>query len=76
MAFSPFRAFRKHQKAFFAGLTIVCMLTFVLAGSMSRGGDFFSWVGTLIGASREPKVALLYGKPVYRAEILNLRSQR
>jgi hypothetical protein len=76
MAFSPFRAFRKHQKAFFAGLTIVCMLTFVLAGSMSRGGDFFSWISSLIGGSREPKVAVLNGKPVYRAEILNLRNQR
>jgi hypothetical protein len=82
MAFSPFRAFRKHQKAFFAGLTIVCMLTFVLAGATSftrsggRGGDFFSWVGSLIGGSQEPKVALLYGKPVYRAEIFQLRSQR
>ena len=31
MAFNPFHAFRKHQKVVFAGLTIICMLTFVLA---------------------------------------------
>lgn len=40
MAYNPFDFFRRNQKLFFAGLTILVMFMFVL--SFGRG-DFFSW---------------------------------
>src|SRR5437660_5174449 len=82
MAFNPFHAFRKHQKAVFAGLTIICMLTFVLASGVSglgrdAGGDFFSevtrWFG---GRGRTTGVAKLYAGRVEQAQITLLRAQR
>src|SRR5439155_5395389 len=75
-------AFRKHQKAVFAGLTIICMLTFVLASGVSglgrdAGGDFFSevtrWFG---GRGRTTGVAKLYAGRVEQAQITLLRAQR
>jgi hypothetical protein len=78
MAFSPFHSFRKHQKVVFAGLTIICMLTFVMAGGSFAGGDFFSELTRLItgGRSRIPEVAMVYGKKVSDREIQELRQQR
>jgi hypothetical protein len=77
MAFNPFHAFRKHQKVFFAALTIICMLTFVMAGGSFAGGDFFSeltrWV---TGRSRTQEVAIVNGRPVSNREVLELRRQR
>lgn len=77
MAYNPFHAFRKHQKTVFAALTIVCMLTFVLASGVSGGGDFFSeltrWVS---GRARANSVAQLYGKSIDAREIVLLREQR
>src|SRR5438094_144986 len=66
MAFNPFHRFRKHQKAMFAGLTILCMFIFVLSGSMSAGWDYFVDVLHFFGAtgSRMPEVGTLYGKDV------------
>src|SRR5262245_28231140 len=76
MAFSPFRAFRKHQKAFFAALTILCMVTFVMCGSMGQG-DFFSYVaGVFTGRRHADTVATLYGKDISFKEINALREQR
>ncbi|HEV3145406.1 MAG TPA: hypothetical protein VGZ47_16050, partial [Gemmataceae bacterium] len=75
MAYNPFRAFRKHQKAMFAGLTILCMVTFVLTGSISAGWDFFQ--GLLPGSGKNgPDVATIYGKPVYDHELRLLAQQR
>jgi hypothetical protein len=79
MAFNPFHAFRKHQKVMFAGLTIVCMITFVLCGSLSTGvGDLFSVVTDAIGASksRGDKVATLFGKTITTQDILAQQQRR
>ncbi len=77
MAFNPFHAFRKHQKVVFATLTIVCMLTFVMAGGSFAGGDFFSeltrWIS---GRSRTQEVATIYGKRISDRELSELRLQR
>jgi hypothetical protein len=79
MAFNPFHGFRKHQKVFFAALAILCMITFVLSGSMSAAWDFYQGIGEIFGFSggREgSQVATLYGKNVYEPEIRQLRLQR
>jgi hypothetical protein len=77
MAFNPFHAFRKHQKVIFAGLTILCMVTFVLAGAYgSRGGDFFGWLQGLVGNRSANSEARLYNKDVSPLEIQRLRQQR
>jgi hypothetical protein len=76
MAFNPFRAFRKHQKVLFAGLTILCMVTFVMCGSMGKG-DFFEAIAQMFtGRRRGDVVATLFGKDVTAKEIQDLRNQR
>jgi hypothetical protein len=78
MAFNPLHTFRKHQKVIFAALTIVCMLTFVLAGSSVTGrGDFMSELMVLFGRGRSTtSVATIYGKTVEPREFVYLREQR
>src|SRR5205085_11931557 len=77
MAYNPFRTFRKHQKKLFAGLTILCMITFVMTGSMVAGRDFFQGLMLMFGAGgRGPEVATLYGKRVQREELVRLQEQR
>jgi hypothetical protein len=84
MAFNPFHAFRKHQKVVFAGLTIVCMLTFVLAGVSGGIGDVFAEMTRLLsGARSKTEVARLYGKSLgaftsqgQPGQLLQLREQR
>jgi hypothetical protein len=78
MAFNPFHAFRKHQKVFFAALTIICMLTFVMAGGSFAGGDFFSELTRMItgGRGRIPEVAMVYGRKISDRDIQELRQQR
>src|SRR5262245_11907203 len=78
MAFNPFHAFRKHQKVIFAGLTILCMITFVLAGSSSiGGGDFFSTLQHAVsGRFQRTDVAQLYGSAVTERDIALARAQR
>jgi hypothetical protein len=77
MAFNPFHGFRKHQKVVFAALTIICMLTFVMAGGSFAGGDLFSeltrWV---TGRSRTQEVAVVYGRRITDRELVELRRQR
>lgn len=76
MAFNPFRGFRKQQKVIFAILTIICMLTFVLAGNF-RGGDALDWIVGLFGGGKKGEVvATLYGNKVYLNELDQQRSQR
>jgi hypothetical protein len=73
MAFNPFHKFRKHQKAIFAALTIMCMLIFVLGptgGSLLSGGDFFSNVSRWItGQTRQIDLASIDGKEVTANEL-------
>lgn len=77
MAFNPFRAFRRHQKVLFAGLTILCMLTFVLTGAMSGSSrDFFHALLPGADPRRGTEIATLYGKPVYTAELRQLQLRR
>jgi hypothetical protein len=77
MAFNPLNRFRRHQKAIFAGLTIVCMFTFVLTSGVGSGGDFLSEVARMFGVrSTANEAARLFGKRVEMPEILRLREQR
>ena len=78
MAFNPFHGFRKHQKVVFAALTIVCMLTFVLASGVGMAGDFFSELSRWLGGQRRSgtDVARLYGSRVSGPDIQTLRNQR
>jgi hypothetical protein len=73
MAFNPFRAFRKHQKVVMAGMVMVAMLTFVVAGS---SGYFLELTGWFRGGGNSPQVAVLYGKPVSTQDIVQVRLQR
>jgi hypothetical protein len=75
MAFNPFHRFRKHQKVYFAILTIVCMLVFVL--QFGAGDPFqrlLGWIG--MGRNRGEKVTALYGKSVYQRDLDELKRQR
>src|SRR5579871_5700023 len=79
MAFNPFNAFRKHQKVLFAGLTIVCMFTFVLtSGVAGFGRDFFSelprWLG--VGRGKNPPVATVYGQKYGEMDLRLIRERR
>jgi hypothetical protein len=77
MAFHPFQSFRKHQRALFAGLTIVCMLSFVMSSGIAGVGDGFSWLQQkLMGTSKYPIVGQLFGKNVDAMELKNLGTQR
>ena len=44
MAFNQFHHFRRYSKVVFAGLAIICMVTFVLSSGMGRG-DIFTQFG-------------------------------
>src|SRR5437763_10741928 len=72
MAFNPFHGFRKHRRVIFAVLTIICMLTFVLAGNF-RGADAFDWLLSKLGASKRQGevVTVMYGDKVYEGEVNN-----
>jgi hypothetical protein len=75
MAFNPFTTFRKHQKVFFAVLTIVCMFTFIL--SFGRG-DLFEHILRIIGMKRAKgeEVTQLYGKSIREGDLQQLYQQR
>ena len=77
MAFNPFAKFRKHQKVIFAGLTILCMLTFVLTGVSGHIGDVFQEITGLLSSRHSiTEVARLYGKSLDRNTLLTLREER
>src|SRR5712691_7370327 len=77
MAFNPFRAFRKHQKVVFAGLTIICMLTFVFASGVSGGGGFLDEMARWFGMrTRIPDVGTVYGRTVSVRDAQLLQQQR
>jgi hypothetical protein len=83
MAFNPFHAFRKHQKVIFAGLTIMCMVTFVFCGSGLVGlgrqdylTEIMIWLGLNKGGWGSVKVAKVYGSTVKARDLDELRKQR
>src|SRR5438034_11105616 len=70
MAFNPFHHFRRYSKVVFAGLAILCMLTFVLSSGMGRGdllSRFTDWAG---GGRRSEAVLTLYGKKYDTRQVL------
>jgi hypothetical protein len=75
MAFNPFHRFRKHQKAFFAVMLIVCMITFIF--SFGRG-DFFQWaLGKIrIRRAQGDLVTTLYKSKVYEDDLDHLARRR
>jgi hypothetical protein len=73
MAFNPFRAFRKHQKALFAALTIMCMFVFVLSGASGFFQEWQSWLG---GSGGYREFASAYGKSITEPELRLLQNQR
>lgn len=75
MAFNPFHRFRKHQKVFFAILTIVCMITFIFSFGQ---GDLVHQVMAWFGASRAKgeMVLKLHGNKVYEGELYELGQRR
>jgi hypothetical protein len=72
MAFNPFHAFRKHQKAFFAVLTIVCMFVFILQFGK---GDITGWF-TGGSQGRGDKVVTLYGRDVTTNDLTSISNSR
>src|SRR6266436_6256090 len=70
------RSFRRNQKAWMAGLIILCMVTFVLCGSFSAGGNLLDSLGVRFGQSKGEVVATLYGKDILAREIQDLQKQR
>ena len=59
MAFHPFRHFRKHQKVYLAGLTIMTMIIFVFSfGAADPIQSALRWIGM---SRHGDKVLDLYG---------------
>jgi hypothetical protein len=75
MAFHPFKHFRKHQKVYLAGLTILTMIIFVASFG---AGDLFTTLQRWLALSvrRGDKVLPLYGKTIYTDDLEKLRWQR
>src|SRR5205823_8146777 len=72
MAYSPFRSFHKHQKTYFAALTILCMFVFVLggiSGNLDELKQFF-------GSSRGQVAATIDDKKITMPQINEVRVMR
>ena len=75
MAFNPFSWFRKHQKVFFAGLTVLCMIVFI--GQAGVGADIFQTALGWFGQGRHGlAVVTLNGKKVTQPQLDRLARQR
>jgi hypothetical protein len=75
MAFHPFRHFRKHQKVYFALLTILCMITFIFSfGAADPIQGALRWIG--MSRSQGDAVLPLYGKTVYTGDLDKVRLHR
>jgi hypothetical protein len=74
MAFNPFHGFRKHQKTWFAALTIVCMVVFVLGGAFGNFREITAFFGG--SQPRGNELVLLYGRPVTTPDLSQLRYER
>src|SRR5947209_14746518 len=75
MAFNPFHRFRKHRRAVFAVLTIICMFVFVL--QFGRG-DAIERLLRLFGASRArgEYVTTLHGVKFHVSDLEKLSRRR
>lgn len=76
MAFNPFHGFRKHQKTLLAGITVFCMVIFVLQTGLTKGDFFGLFDRPNQGRGKSEKAATLYGKTVTAEEIAELTQQR
>src|SRR6185437_15263638 len=74
MAFHPFRYFRKHQKAFFAVMLIVCMITFVF--SFGAADPIQTALRTIGMAHHGDEVLPLYGKTIHTDDLDKIRMHR
>src|SRR6185437_7411094 len=74
MAFHPFRYFRKHQKAFFAVMLIVCMITFVF--SFGAADPIQTALRSMGMAHHGDEVLQLYGKSIHTDDLDKTRMRR
>jgi hypothetical protein len=72
MAYSPFHSFRKHQKTYFAALTILCMFVFVLTGLSGNLMELRSFFGSSAGQA----AATIDGKKITMPQISEVRIMR
>jgi len=59
-----------------AVLTLICMVTFVMASGMSGGGDVFSEIQRLVRGRGQSDTATLYGRRIDPRELMALQHQR
>ena len=80
MAFHAFRIFRKRKKVMFAGLTILCMISFVFCAGFGKS-DFGQWLGLMFTGSgksltnTQGKPLTLYRKKVTAEGLSNVREE-
>jgi hypothetical protein len=72
MGYSPFRSFQKHQKTYFAVLTILCMFVFVLTGLSGNLMELKSFFGSSTGQV----AATIDGKKVTLPQVNEVRVMR
>lgn len=78
MAFNPFDSFRKHKRAFFAVLAVICMFTFVLTSGIGGGGGALDALMRMVGAgtTRSREVIELNDDTVYESDLAKVAHQR
>lgn len=77
MAFNPFHRFRKHQKAIFAVMAIICMFVFILQFASGRGDPLNQLMERFgLGRTRGDVVTTLYGKKVHEGDLQTLGLKR
>lgn len=75
MAFHPFKHFRKHQKVYLAGLTIMTMVIFIFSfGAADPFTRAMHWIG--LNAHHGTPVVELYGKTIHTDDLEKLRWKR
>ena len=78
MAFNPFHGFRKHAKIYFAILTIVCMVTFVLCSGIGGRETCFELLLRRLGCGKAPQgeTLIVGGQRIIPDDLIKLRLQR
>src|SRR5205823_12626912 len=76
MAFNPFHHFRRYSKVIFAGLAILCMITFVLSSGMGRGDMLSQLTDWVSGGRRGSEVLTLYGKKFDGSQVRQIQVGR
>jgi hypothetical protein len=76
MAFNPFHHFRRYSKVVFAGLAILCMVTFVLSSGMGQGDLLTQLTDWASGGRRGDDLLTLYGKKFDGTEVRQIQVGR